>query len=417
MIKYRRFIIQTAFFAAMGCWMAGEASAQFFQGMGGMGGTGRSSSRSSSSSSSGYQGDSYTPGRSWQAIIQTDPDTKSIIVIADDETNERIRQIIEHLDKPVPQVLIKVVFLEVTHTNDLDLGLEGTFKFGGSQSNTIQSVFGLSGETQGGFYKIIENDLEATLHALSGVGKLEVLSRPSIMTRSNEEAVITVGQEVPFISNSRITQDGQTINTVVYDDIGIILRVTPYINDNGLVEMDLNPEISTLLPPDQSVKISDTITAPVFAKRSADTRVIVPHGQTVVIGGMMEDNKTETVSKVPVLGDIPLLGMAFRRSQKSNSKTELLIFLTPYVVEGPDQLSEMTNDEKSKTELAPKAFSEQQVNKFLDGVPTREEAAGTVQTKKSTDEPQAPKIKEETVKASKPAQTGPMSKLRSRSSQ
>ncbi|MEW6237850.1 MAG: hypothetical protein AB1656_20885 [Candidatus Omnitrophota bacterium] len=413
MNNYKRIIIKMALFAAIACWTAGESAAQFFQGMGGMGGTGRSSSSSSSSSGSGYQADSYTPGRAWQAVIQTDPDTKSIIVIADEETNEHIRQIIEHLDKPVAQVLIKVVFLEVTHNDDLDFGIEGTIKFGGGQANTLQSLFGLAAETRGGFYKIIENDLEATMRAISEVGKLEVLSRPSIMTRSNEEAVITVGQEVPFISNSRITQDGQTINTVVYDDIGIILRVTPYISDNGLVEMDLSPEISTLTG--ETVPISDTIDAPVFAKRSAETRVVVPHGQTVVIGGMMEDNKTETVRKIPVLGDIPLLGYPFKRTIKTNSKTELLIFLTPYVVEGTDQLAEMTNDEKGKTELAPKVFSEQQINKFLEGVPARAEAEKPAEAEKTSESPKKPVVKEETVKSRKPSPTGPMSKIRSRS--
>lgn len=230
----------------------------------------------------------------------------------------------------------------------------------------IETIFGVSSQTTGGFYRVIEDDLLATIRAIADVNKLEVLSRPSILARHNKEAVITVGQEVPFIRNSRITQDGQTINTVEYEDIGIILRVTPYITTKGYVEMDLLPEISTLTG--DTVPISDTIDAPVFAKRSAETRVVVPDGKTVVIGGLMQDNKTETVSKVPVLGDIPLLGMAFRRTQKEDSKTELLIFLTPNIVETSKQLEEVTEAEKSKMDLAPKVFDEQRMNKYLDTV-------------------------------------------------
>src|SRR5690606_28353238 len=134
-------------------------------------------------------------------------------------------------------------------------------------------------------------------------GRLEVLSRPSILTRNNQEAIITVGSEVPFVTDTRITESGQQINTIVYEDIGIILRVTPFITRDGLVEMILAPEISTLT--DETVPISDTLRSPVFAKRSADTVVVTPNGQTVVIGGLMEDNKTEVTSKIPLLGDIP----------------------------------------------------------------------------------------------------------------
>ncbi len=198
------------------------------------------------------------------------------------------------------------------------------------------------------------------------LGKLEVLSRPSVLTRNNQEATITVGQQVPFVRNSRVTQDGQTINTVEYDDIGIILRVTPYITSDGLVEMYLNPEISTLTG--ETVPISNTVDAPVFAMRSAETNVVVPNGETVVIGGLMEDNNTETVKKVPVLGDIPLLGMAFRRKTTSKTKTELLIFLTPLVVEGKAKIAKLSADEKNQMELVPEVFSNQQMKKYLDNL-------------------------------------------------
>jgi type II secretory pathway component GspD/PulD (secretin) len=132
------------------------------------------------------------------------------------------------------------------------------------------------------------------------------------------------------------------------------------------VELDVSPEISTLTG--ETVPISNTVNARVIAKRSATTQVVVDDGRTVVIGGMMEDNATETVHKIPILGDIPLLGAAFSRTQKDKSKTELLIFLTPHVVENGRELRDISLSEKGKSELAPKAFTEKQIDKYIDNL-------------------------------------------------
>ena len=129
------------------------------------------------------------------------------------------------------------------------------------------------------------------------------------------------------MTSSRVLDDGNTLNTVQYSDVGIILRVTPFITSNDSVEMIVAPEISTLT--ERGVPISDTATSPVIAKRSAETVVVTPNGETVVIGGLMESQQTENVRKIPILGDIPLLGLAFKRTVKEEIKKELLIFLTP----------------------------------------------------------------------------------------
>ena len=117
-----------------------------------------------------------------------------------------------------------------------------------------------------------------------------MLSRPSIMARNNQEAVIVVGSEVPFITNSRITDTGETINTIQYDNVGIILRVTPFITSKGTVEMIVAPEISTFT--DQTVPISNNASSPVIAKRSAETVVVTPNGRRSVIGGLMQTQQT-----------------------------------------------------------------------------------------------------------------------------
>lgn len=302
-----------------------------------------------------------------EALIEVDPETRSVIVITDEATNLQIDQVLKTLDRPKPQVLIKVVFMEVTHRDDLDVGMEGAWnKVSGSTTNIVQSAFGLASPGQGGLYQLLDSDFNVTLRAISEAGKVEVLSRPSILARNNQEAIITVGQTVPFIDNVNFLQGGQQVNTVTYRDIGIILRVTPFITQDGMVEMIVAPEISTIT--DERVTISDGVEAPVFAKRAAETVVVTPHGRTVIIGGLMEKNKIESKRKVPLLGDIPLLGWAFSRTVKEDTKTELLIFLTPYIVQDPRQLGEMTALESQNSKLPSKAFTEEELNQFVGDV-------------------------------------------------
>ena len=299
-----------------------------------------------------------------EALIEVDPETRSVIVITDEDTNLQIDQVLKTLDRPKPQVLIKVVFMEVTHRDDLDVGMEGAWsKVSGSTTNIVQSAFGLATPGQGGLYQLLDSDFNVTLRAISEAGKVEVLSRPSILARNNQEAIITVGQTVPFIDNVNFLQGGQQVNTVTYRDIGIILRVTPFITQDGMVEMIVAPEISTIT--DERVTISDGVEAPVFAKRAAETVVVTPHGRTVIIGGLMEKNKIESKRKVPLLGDIPILGWAFSRTVKEDTKTELLIFLTPYIVQDPRQLGEMTALESKNSQLPSKAFTEEELDQFV----------------------------------------------------
>jgi general secretion pathway protein D len=227
--------------------------------------------------------------------------------------------------------------------------------------------FGLAAETGGMIVSLAEENFQATLRALATEGKVDVLSRPYILASDNQLASILVGQQVPFITNTRVTDTGQIINTVEYQDIGIILNVTPHINPDGKVIMDVAPEISSLLR-DTTVRISDTVAAPVFSKRSAQSRVAIENGRTIVIGGLMEDRKNVTIRKVPVLGDIPVLGAAFRRTQESKSKTELLIFLTPHVAVEATDLEGMSRDEMEGVRITPHAVSPGTFEGHMDGM-------------------------------------------------
>jgi len=339
----------------------------------------------------------YPPtGAVGEALISSDPETRRLIVITDDETSQYVNQVVTNLDRPKPQVLIKVVFLEVTYNNSSDIGVEGGFSrninnsttgivansFGlsalnSSPTGTVNNVFGQAVQSflpvppGAGLYQVFGSDFQATLRAIAQAGKTEVLSRPSILARNNQQATITVGQSVPLVTSTSFqTLTGNPINTIQYSSVGIILRVTPFITSDNLVEMIVSPQISSLS--DQSVPVSAGVNAPIINLRSADTVVVTPDGQTVIIGGLMQNQKTQSDSKIPLLGDIPLLGNLFKRRAKGNTKTELLIFLTPHIVKEPSELVGLSATERDKAIMAPKAFSEQELNRYLDSLPAKD---------------------------------------------
>lgn len=313
-----------------------------------------------------------------EAIISSDPETRKLIVVTDEETAQYIGQVITNLDRAAPQVLINVLFLEVTYRKGLDLGVEGSYRRqdGDVSSSILQQFRGLPGLTSGaGLATFVGQDWDVTLRAIAEQGKLEVLSRPTILARNNQQAVITVGQQVPLITNVRYDTFGNQINGITYQDVGIILRVTPFITSEDLVEMIVSPEISNLS--DERVPIAtgtNSVGAPVINRRAADTVVVTPDGQTVVIGGLMQDTKTASISKIPVLGDIPLLGAAFRRKVNQDSKTELLIFLTPHIVKHPRDLIAMTRKARDNANVLPQSFTEEQLDRILNGQPAQENA-------------------------------------------
>jgi general secretion pathway protein D len=179
-----------------------------------------------------------------------------------------------------------------------------------------------------------------------------------------------------LITNVRFDTFGNAINSVTYQSVGIILRVTPFITSDGMVEMIVSPETSDLVQDrSQWVPISSgtsgTVSAPLINSRSADTVVVTPDGQTVIIGGMMQDSKAASESKIPFLGDIPWLGNLFKRKMNSDSKTELLIFLTPHIILAPSQMAALSAKEQEKGGVQ-KTLTEDELNRFLDLLPSTE---------------------------------------------
>jgi len=329
--------------------------------------TGRSSSRTGSNSAGGMGSRQYFNNTMLgDALIEFDIETRSVIVIADEETNQQINDLIQELDKPKSQVLIKVAFVELTHNDNSNLGIDAVFSgsIGGGEGNalTAGTAFDLGGS--GGLMQLNYDDVSVSMNALAEEGKVEILSRPSILTRNNREALISVGSLVPFMQTGNVNSvTGVQIPQYEYEPIGISLRVTPYITPHGLVELSLFPEISETTG--DKIEVSEGLQLPVFATRSAQTVVVTPNGKTVIIGGLMQDNKVETVRKVPLLGDIPILGSLFRHKEMKDTKTELLIFLTPFIVQNPNDLVSLTEQERSGSTVKDGTESGERLDKFL----------------------------------------------------
>ena len=209
-------------------------------------------------------------------------------------------------------------------------------------------------------------------------GRLDVLSRPYILTSDNQEANILVGQEYPFVTDTRTTDDGETINTVQYQSIGIGLDVTPHINPDGLVILDVAPQVQDVA--EGGVTITQGVTSPVFDTRTASSRVGVRDGDTIVIGGLMQDQKQQTINKIPILGDIPYLGILFSRNNTIKTKSEMLIFLTPPVAPMPSSLVSMAKSETSNLKLVPSAVEPGTFQDHLHGMAVGARDATTAPT-------------------------------------
>jgi type II secretory pathway component GspD/PulD (secretin) len=421
--------LRTLLVLGLGLALQAQAQQRGGGGFGGGGfGGGQGGSRSSTSSTGGSTARTYPNNTTiGDAYFSIDPETRRVVYIADEATSRYISQVLTNLDRPKPQVLIKVVFIEVNRNAGLDFGVDGTFNkpignswnsglttnytvlptYGTVGSNTVQTgssiipsvispifspstisgtnlsaITGLSGGT--GLYQILGQDYQITLHALATAGKAKILSRPSILARNNQPATITVGQQIPLITGVNYDSLGNQHNSITYQDVGVILKVTPFITEDGLVQMMLSPQISQL-DPTLSIPISynpngTTVNAPVIDIRSADTVVVTPDGQTVIIGGLIQGVKSENESKIPFLGDIPILGNLFKRKVTTEDKSELLIFLTPHVVPIPTQLAVLTETERSRSS-AVKSLTEQELDKFLDTLPLKSSTKKSGKTK------------------------------------
>jgi general secretion pathway protein D len=301
--------------------------------------------------------------------VEAEPDDRVVVIRARRDSIPRIQSLIRELDAYRPQVLIEALIAEVTLDRRLQYGVEGFWeglvKTGGDSAiQRVQSTFG--GPAAGFSYLLSADRFRVGLRALAEDGLLKVLATPRILALDGRPAEFSVGRRVPIITHSRQNPDGNIFNTVEYVDVGIILRVLPKINPDGMVVLSVHPEVSDLAAQTEGVEISPGARAPTFVRNAVDTQVTVRTGQTVVLGGLIRESEDVGRTQVPVLGDLPILGSLFSRTSIDKGRRELVAFLTPRVVYSQAELEELTRLETARLRLIDPRSLEQETKQWLD---------------------------------------------------
>jgi general secretion pathway protein D len=308
--------------------------------------------------------------------VTADKATNSLIIVASANDFQTLVDVIRKLDIRRRQVFVEAVFMELNLDKGLDLGTEwrgaievnggsgallGGTNFNAALNDLLTAIAtgnplllpgqGLIAGGIGGSVTLPDGTkvpaIAAVLRAAASKNNLNILSTPHLLTQNNKEAEIIVGENVPFItSTSRdSTNLANVINTIERKDVGITLRITPHIHESEYVSLDIYQEASALKT---GSLLESTTIGPTTTKRSTKTTVLVKSGDTVIIGGMMQTQASKQETKVPLLGDIPILGYLFKFTSETKTKTNLLILLTPYVIQEPGELTQTLADRQRK---------------------------------------------------------------------
>jgi general secretion pathway protein D len=279
--------------------------------------------------------------------IIADDSTNSLVISALPADYRKIRDAVERLDTLPLQVMIEATIAEVTLTDQLRYGVEWFFRSGDfeatfSQRPDASDVVG----TFPGFSALFSNaDVRVVLSALEQVSDVNVISTPQLLVLDNQTARLQVGDQVPITVQSAtpITGDVDTIvNSIELRDTGVILTVTPRVNAGGLVILEIQQEVSNVVG-SETVTQSE-LTTPTISQRLVSSTVAVQHGQTVALGGLIKDDRTRSRSGVPILSRIPIIGVLFSTRNRSNVRTELLVLLTPRVIDSPERAQAVTDE-------------------------------------------------------------------------
>lgn len=265
--------------------------------------------------------------------IVPDERTNALIIKATAHDYEIVKETIKKLDLMPKQVIIEVLVAEVTLSDSFNLGIEWFIKTG---MFAFSQSFGLGAGSGFTATFVDSNDVRAFLTTLSSLTKVNVVSSPHLLARDNKAARIQIGQEVPIVTGTQSTITGTAVGgenvfqTIQQRDIGRILNITPHVTEKRQVTLDINLEISDTLP-------SSTVRGtPSFSKRSVNSSVVVDDRQSLMLGGIIDRSSNHTQSGIPFLRDIPYIGFLFGTTADTNSRSELLILLTPHVIASPD---------------------------------------------------------------------------------
>lgn len=242
-----------------------------------------------------------------------------------------LQETIEALDRRPAQVLLEVTVAEVTLGAGDQFGVDWRSVGGSTDISSGNPAVADSSSLRDFAVRVVtlrNANVRAILRALASRSQVRVLSTPSILAANNRESRILVGNRVPFIASTRLGNDVAIDRTVQFEDVGTQLTIVPTINDDDYVSVQILQEVSTLT----TQTIQSALNAPVISTREAATRTVIRDGQTVVIAGLIGDSRETIESGVPLLMDIPLLGAFFRRRSVSRNRSEVAIFVTPYIV-------------------------------------------------------------------------------------
>ena len=315
------------------------------------------------------KGKAGAPLVSGKVRISADKATNSLIIMADQEDYIVLEEVIKKLDIPRSMVFIESLIMEVDMDTSLEIGIDWQ-AFGEVRDANVGATFseqiqpgidpntgGIRNPFQGGFTAglisgtteiagITVSNIAAIISAVKTDDEFRILSTPQVLTTDNEEARITVGENRPYQTRSTTDPSGGTFESFEYRDVGKILKITPHVTEGRLIRMKISLEVTNI---DLASTLTTSSTLPVTQKRTVDTTVIVKDSQTVVIGGLIDDSSTRNDTKVPVLGDIPVLGWMFRKRTETSQKTNLYIFLTPRVIKSPQEAQEIFKDKQVGT--------------------------------------------------------------------
>jgi general secretion pathway protein D len=309
-----------------------------------------------------------------RVAIEPDIANNALLVLASPRDFEWVKDLVEQLDRVPQQVLVEILIVEVTLGKELDLGVEwstidevadgrttvvGRSRPGETDNlmNYItQGIFpqGIALGVARGTYEDANGNIQPNvpflIRALSGDRDVNILSSVPLWAQNNTEASVSVVDNIPLLK-STIQGGSGTARDVIQNiervDVGIKLTITPHVNPDGEVSLDLNPSIEAIIDEGPA----DTQFTPTIAKREVSTTVTVPDRATIAISGLIREDRVKAVSKVPLLGDIPLLGMLFRSTSEDKQRTNLMIFVTPHVVTDMDAAEEMKRSWEEKTGL------------------------------------------------------------------
>ncbi len=274
--------------------------------------------------------------------VVADEANNAVLIYATPDEYNAILNMLKRLDSLPNQVLLEATIAEVTLTDELKFGLRWFFESGNYSFSLSDASNGAVGSVFPGFSFLFSGGSAAVaLNALNAITDVNVISSPNLMVLDNRKAVLRIGDQVPIATQQAVdtTSINTVVNTIELKDTGIILTVVPRVNDSGRVILDIEQEVSDVVPTTTS-----GIDSPTIRQRKVNTTVVVKDGDSLALGGLIQQRDSVTKSQVPVLGDVPVVGNLFRHKQDTKTRTELLILITPHVVRDFQEANDVTDE-------------------------------------------------------------------------